>query len=194
MTRLVLALAIAAALVTALASCGGSSGGSGSTGSTESTGTETTAEGEPPTSAFSAPIKQALAEAAASGVPVRIPVSLLEAPPPGAEEAEVLRSPPDSYTLGLTKSAGCHLRSTCTAAIFSGFTGGGELTGRKVKLAGGIDGVYEPGRCGSGCSFGTVEWLQAGNRYGVAVARESTGAIVQLANEAIAAPPLPAGG
>jgi hypothetical protein len=123
-------------------------------------------------------------------VPLRIPVHLLEAPPGGATEAEVLRSPPDSYTLGLSAKPGCHLRETCTTAIFSGFAGGGELTGRSVELAQGIEGIYEPGRCGPGCSFGTVEWIQGGNRYGVGIAGAPTSQVVAAANEAINSAPV----
>jgi hypothetical protein len=190
-------LGLAAMVAAALGGCG-SSGGSGTSGATtDATGTESTTEHTAPLTEREAPsttiapaVRKALAEAGASGVPVRIPVHLLEAPPGGATEAEVLRSPPDSYTLGLSAKPGCHLRETCTTAIFSGFSGGGELTGRSVELAQGIEGIYEPGRCGPGCSFGTVEWIQDGYRYGVGIAGAPTGRVIAAANEAIAAAPV----
>jgi hypothetical protein len=135
-------------------------------------------------------LRQAIAEAAGSGIPVRIPTKLLAHPPGGAAQAEVLRSPPDSYTLGLSRKPGCKLKADCTAAIFSGFSGPGQLTGRRLRLAEGIEGVYEPGRCGPGCQFGTVEWQQEGNRYGVSVAKLPLGKLKALVNTTISSPPL----
>lgn len=181
-----------AALVAALVGGCGSSGGSGMTDppTTGPTTAEPEAERQAPTTTTERAVLHALFEAGASGVPLRIPSRLLGAPPGGATKAEVLRSPSDSYTLGLVKSAGCHLRETCTTAIFSGFAGGGELTGRSVELAKGIEGIYEPGRCGPGCSFGTVEWIQDGARYGVGIAAAPVAQVIGAANEAITAPPL----
>jgi hypothetical protein len=191
MARILTTLALAALVGAALGGCGGSSGGSGTTdATTQATTAEPTPEPDAPSTTIAPTVRHALTEAGASGVPVRIPVHLLEAPPGGATEAEVLRSPPDSYTLGLGAKPGCHLRETCTTAIFSGFSGGGELTGRRVDLAKGIEGIYEPGRCGPGCSFGTVEWIQGGNRYGVGIAGAPTMQVIEAANEAITAAPL----
>jgi hypothetical protein len=191
MTRLPTIFALAALLVAAVAGCGGSSGSSGSTeATTEATTTGPASEREAPPVPLAPAVLQALDEASASRVPLRIPVRLLEAPPGGATQAEVLRSPPDSYTLGLSAKPDCHLRETCTTAIFSGFAGGGELTGRRVDLAKGVEGVYEPGRCGPGCSFGTVEWVQGGARYGVGIAGAPTSQVIEAANEAIVAAPV----
>ncbi len=161
----------------------------GTDATTEATTTGPAPERDAPPTTIAPAVLHALFKAGASGVPLRIPERLLEAPPGGATEAEVLRSPPDSYTLGLSAKPGCHLRETCTTAIFSGFAGGGELTGRQVDLAKGIEGVYEPGRCGPGCSFGTVEWIQGGARYGVGIAGAPTAQVIEAANEAITAAP-----
>jgi hypothetical protein len=190
MGRSLTTLALASLVAAALGGCGGSSEGSGSTGSTTEATTGPTTERETTSTTIAPAVRKALGEAEASGVPVRMPVRLLEAPPGGATEAEVLRSPPDSYTLGLSAKPGCQLRETCTTAIFSGFSGGGELTGRRVDLAKGIEGIYEPGRCGPGCSFGTVEWIQGGDRYGVGIAGATNAQVIAAANEAIAAPPV----
>ncbi len=125
---------------------------------------------------------------------MRIPPALLEASLPGANHAEVLRSPPDSYTLGLASQPRCRFKSNCVIAIFSGSAGGGELSGPKLQLAAGIEGVYEPGRCGPGCKFGTVAWRQDGDLYGVGVPGASVSELMVLANEAIQAEPVGVGG
>jgi hypothetical protein len=192
-------LLAAAAAALAIAGCGGSSSsGTEPTPTTRNGGPENKAKppgpgGTGPTTGaqeIDPELRQAIAEAAGSGIPVRIPTELLADPPQRAERAEVLRSPSDSYTLGLSKQPGCKLKAECTAAIFSGFSGPGQLTGRKLALAHGIEGVYEPGRCGPGCQFGTVEWQQEGNRYGVSVAKTPLGKLKALANSAISSPPL----
>lgn len=179
--------AIAAALallVLALGGCGdGSSSSSSATGETSATG----ASGE---GAAPAGLQAAVREAAASGVPVRIPPALIESPPAGAEHAEVLRSPADTYTLGLATRPNCRFKSDCTVAIFSGASGRSFTSGPKVALAEGIEGVYEPGRCGPGCKFGTIAWRQDGDTYGVGVPNASTSELVVLANEAIEAEPV----
>jgi hypothetical protein len=177
MRRLLLATAMAAALALALAACGG---GSSST-STDPGETSTST----PSPAVPAELEAAVEKAAASGVPVRIPPALLESPPAGANHAEVLRSPADSYTLALAATPECRFKSDCVVAIFSGSAGGGALSGRKLALAAGIEGIYEPGRCGPGCRFGTVAWHQNGDTYGVGVPNASTPELVVLANEAI---------
>src|SRR5437868_5492127 len=128
---LVVALAVLAAAL-ALAACGGDSS-SGTTAITEEVGP---GESAGPLPAFDS----ALEEAAASKVPVRIPPSLLASPPEGAEETTVLRSPADSYTLGISTDPDCHLKGECTAAIFSGFAGVNELVGQEVQLAQGLQG------------------------------------------------------
>ncbi len=171
----ILLLALAAAL--ALAACGGSS----------------TSTSAPTSSSASTPpqLEAALAKAAASGVPVRIPPQLIESPPAGAEQAEVLRSPADSYTLALAAKPGCRFKSSCVVAIFSGSASpNAYFGGDKLRLAQGLEGVYEPGRCGPGCKFGTVAWRQEGNTYGVGVPNASTAELVVLANEAIEAEPV----
>lgn len=157
----------------ALAGCGGGDSSS-----------EPTAA-RPPTE-----LEAAVEKAAASGVPVRIPPALLESPPPGANHAEVLRSPPDSYTLGLATRSRCRFKSDCVVAIFSGSTGAGaKIGGRKLQLAAGIEGSYEPGRCGPGCEFGTVAWDQNGDTYGIGVPNAAVSELMVLANEAIEAEP-----
>ncbi|HEY2717219.1 MAG TPA: hypothetical protein VGI73_13450 [Solirubrobacterales bacterium] len=163
----------------ALAGCGGSSA--------SDSGPDTTAApaSTPPQ------LEAAIAKAAASGVPVRIPPPLLESPPPGADHAEVLRSPADSYTLALTAKPGCRFKSSCVVAVFSGSAAAdAQLGGEKLQLAEGIEGVYEPGRCGPGCKLGTVAWRQGGDTYGVAVPNASSRELVVLANEAIEAKPV----
>jgi hypothetical protein len=184
------ALAVLAAAL-ALAACGSSSDATTApdTGRFEEL-TNEQVPGEEAVVLFVPPFAKAEREAAASGVPVRIANKLLEHPPGGADHATVLRSPPDSYTLGISTDPGCRLKGECTAAIFSGFSGGGELTGKEVKLNQGIKGVYEPGRCGPGCKFGTIEWIQDGNRYGLAVAKVPQSKLVEYVNEAIDLQPL----
>lgn len=148
--------------------------------------------GDSSTSASTEPaqLEAAIGKAAASGVPVRIPPALLESPPAGANHAEVLRSPPDSYTLGLAAQPRCGFKSNCTVAIFSGSSGSGELSGRQLDLAAGVEGIYEPGSCGPGCKFGTVSWRQDGDLYGVGVPNASVSELIVLANEAIEAEPV----
>jgi hypothetical protein len=172
----------AAAIALALGGCGG-----GSSAPSSATTSDTTSSA--PSSKAPPELEAALAKAAASGVPVRIPPALLESLPAGADHAEVLRSPADSYTLGLAAEPECRFKSSCVVAIFSGASGGGELSGDKLDLAAGIEGVYEPGRCGPGCKFGTVAWHQNGDTYGVGVPNASTAELVVLANEAIASEP-----
>lgn len=180
-----LAKALALCLALALAGCGGGSSSSSSTAGAGTAGGNPTAGGGTP-----AGLAAAVAKAGASGVPVRIPPALLAHPPAGAEHAEVLRSPPNSYTLGLATRSGCRFRSTCTVAIFDGSAAkGASLTGAEVKLAEGIEGVHEPGRCGPSCRFGTVAWRQDGYTYGVGVPEASTRELVVLADEAIEAEP-----
>jgi hypothetical protein len=176
MRRLAL-IAVAAAF--GLAGCGSSS---------SSTGTTTSGSG--PSTKIPPALAGALEKAAASGVPVRIPPQLLSSLPAGANHAEVLRSPSDSYTLGLSARPDCRFKSSCVVAIFAGSSGGGELSGRKLELAEGIGGVYEPGRCGRGCKFGTVAWRQNGDTYGVGVPNASVDELVVLADEAIEAAPV----
>lgn len=179
MRRLAAILALALLAAVSVAACGGS-------GSSSATG-ETTASvpSTPPQ------LEAAIAKAAASGVPVRIPPQLLESPPAEAEHAEVLRSPADSYTLGLAAKPDCRFESSCVVAIFSGSAApGAQLSGDQVKLAAGIEGVYEPGRCGPGCKFGTVAWRQDGDTYGVGVPNASVAELTVLANEAIEAEPV----
>lgn len=178
MRRAVSALALIAALLAAaaLAGCGG--------GSSSTTDSASAAAGLPPQ------FEAALEKAAASGVPVRIPPALLEHLPAGAEHAEVLRTPADSYTLALAAKPECRFKSDCVVAIFDGSSGtDGQLSGRELQLAGGTDGVYEPGRCGPGCKFGTVAWHQNGDTYGVGVPNASARELVVLADEAIEADP-----
>lgn len=179
------AIAMFAALLAAaaLAGCGG--GSSSSSSPTEATSTTNTTTTELPPQ-----LEAALDKAAASGVPVRIPPALLEHLPAGAEHAEVLRSPADTYTLALAAQPECGFKSDCVVAIFSGAAGtDGHFSGEKLQLAGGTEGVYEPGRCGPGCRFGTVAWHQDGDTYGVGVPNASTEELVVLANEAIEADP-----
>jgi hypothetical protein len=182
MRRLLAVLAVALSLALALAGCGGSSS------SSPATDTAPTDAGDGAPAALDA----ALARAAASGVPVRIPPALVERPPAGAEHAEVLRSPPDSYTLALASQPRCRFKSTCVVAIFSGSSSPGASlgSGNKLRLAQGIEGVYEPGRCGPGCSFGTVAWRQGRYAYGVGVPEASARELVVLADEAIEAAPI----
>jgi hypothetical protein len=194
-------------VVLALGAAGcGSSSSSSSSSSTSSTSSRSAPEPEAGISKVAPPpggaspttgaeeidpdLRQAIAEAAASGIPVRIPTELLANPPEDAEHSEVMRSPPDSYTVGLTTDPGCKLASQCTTAIFSGFADPGQLSGRRVMLAAGIEGVYEPGRCGAGCQFGTIEWQQEGNRYGVGVSKLPLAKLKELADSAISSPPL----
>jgi hypothetical protein len=178
MRRLAAALAVVLALALALAACGGGS-------SSTSSATGGTGGGPAPPE-----LGAALARAEASGVPVRIPPALLEEPPAGVEHAEVLRSPADSYTLGFATRPECRFQSSCTVAIFSGSSSpDASLSGKELALAEGIRGVYEPGRCGPGCKFGTVAWRQDGYTYGVGVPNASTRELVVLADEAIAADP-----
>lgn len=184
MRRLPLAVAIAALLALGLAACGGASSSSLTSPGETSTSPST------PSPTVPAELEAAVEKAAASGVPVRIPPALLESPPAGANHAEVLRSPADSYTLALAAKPECRFKSDCVVAIFSGSSRGGALSGRKLALAAGIEGVYEPGRCGPGCKFGTVAWRQNGNTYGVGVPNASTPELVVLANEAIEGNPV----
>jgi hypothetical protein len=180
MKRIVAVLGLlGAAAALALAACGGSSSSPTSAG-----GASSNPSGEIP-----AELEAAVERAAASGVPVRIPPALLEALPAGANHAEVLRSPADSYTLGLATRRECRFKSDCLVAVFSGSSGGGELTGRKLQLAEGVEGVYEPGRCGPGCQFGTVAWRQNGDLYGAGIPEASVPELVALANEAIESDP-----
>jgi hypothetical protein len=181
MKRLVLIVVLAACTV---AGCGSSSS---STGGTSASG---------PSPEIPPALADALDKAAASGVPVRIPPQLLSSLPAGANHAEVLRSPPDSYTLGLSARPDCRFKSSCVVALFAGSSGSGELSGggRRLELAEGIGGVYEPGRCGPGCKFGTVAWRQNGDTYGVGVPNASVDELVLLADEAIEAPPVAAEG
>ncbi len=183
MRRRVSATAAIAALLAAAALVG--CGGSSSSATTDATSTSTRSSTELPPQ-----LEAALEKAAASGVPVRIPPALLEHLPAGAEHAEVLRSPSDSYTLALAAKPECRFKSDCVVAIFDGSSGtDGYFSGRKLQLAGGTEGVYEPGRCGPGCNFGTVAWHQNGDTYGVGVPNASSGELIVLANEAIAAEP-----
>lgn len=183
MKRLLLAATIAATLALATAACGGDS----SSTSFDPGETSMTSPAAPPE------LAAAIAKAAASGVPVRIPPALFESPPAGANHAEVLRSPADSYTLGLAVKPQCQFKSDCVVAIFSGSSGGSALSGRKLALAEGIEGTFEPGRCGPGCEFGTVAWSQNGDSYGVGVPNASVAELVVLANEAIEAAPVAEG-
>ncbi|HEY1853331.1 MAG TPA: hypothetical protein VGG40_01975 [Solirubrobacterales bacterium] len=173
--------------VAALTGCGSSSSSSSSSSAAETAATSPSPA--PPE------LEAALEEAAASGVPVRVPPVLLSsALPAGANHAEVLRSPPDSYTLALSTKPKCRFKSDCVVAIFSGSAEpNAHFGGDELKLAGGIEGVYEPGRCGPGCKFGTVAWRQDGNTYGVGVPEASTRELEVLANEAIEAEPIAAG-
>lgn len=195
MSRLALvSVWLLAAAALALGGCGG---GDSSTSAEPSTATEpsstspTTSEEPEGVTQVEIPVelRAAVAKAAASGVPVRIPPALLEVPLPGANHAEVLRSPPDSYTLGLASKPRCRFKSDCVVAIFSGSADGEEPSGPKLQLTAGIEGAYEPGRCGPGCKFGTVVWRQDGDLYGVGVPGASVSELMVLANEAIAAEP-----
>jgi hypothetical protein len=182
-------LAIVALLVAAVAALAAAANGCGGDSSSSST-RSTTSRSDPDGGGEPSGLEAAVERAAASGVPVRIPPALLESPPAGAEHAEVLRSPTDTYALGLATKSECRFKSTCVVAIFSGAPGNSRPTGRKLKLARGIEGVYEPGRCGPGCEFGTVAWEQAGDTYGVGVPEASVDELVVLANEAIRASPV----
>lgn len=182
MGRLII-LAIGGMVALVIAGCGGGS---------SSSGKATTASSPTSSSSVEVPaeLEAAVEKAAASGVPVRIPPLLLESLPAGADHAEVLRSPSDSYTLGLAARPDCRFKSDCVVAIFSGSAGSGKLSGQELDLAAGITGVYEPGRCGPGCVFGTLAWRQNGDLYGVGVPNASTKELVVLADEAIEAEPV----
>lgn len=130
--------------------------------------------------------------AAGTPVPVRLPARVRLDHAGRVYASGTARA--DGWTLVLAGARPCGANA-CLLASFSAERGGRPAFSRRLSLARGITGRYQPLRCGASCSPPQIQWLHDGVLYaiqaklGVAGARAQRTALVRAANEAIAAPP-----
>ena len=93
------------------------------------------------------------------------------------------------WGLQLGAAEGCGGATACFIASFSGRTGGKPFGERRVKLARGRIGRFQPLSCGASCSPPAIEWKERGATYSISaeVATEATEVRVfkRMANSAI---------
>src|SRR4051794_4894206 len=121
---------------------------------------------------------------ARSGIAVRLPsrVDARARHPRVFGAVEGLRG--GRYHLSLGFGRGCHESTACYVASFYGRDGGSVSGARKVSLARGIAGRFDPMSCGASCAPASVSWRQGRVAYTIQY-KGSRRALVKLANSAI---------
>jgi hypothetical protein len=69
------------------------------------------------------------------------------------------------YKFEIGAARNCHSATACFVAEFRGRQGGKASGKRKVKLARGHTGWFQPSRCGASCASPGIEWEQDGVLY-----------------------------
>lgn len=130
----------------------------------------------------------------------RVPVLLPgELPPALAERKVYLDSfgKPEEYSITLTSRPDCGANA-CTIGYFEAKRGGKPSPERRVKLARGVEGFYQPLTCGGSCTPPTIEWVFEGVLYTIQLdvagkerldAPEEERRLIRVADSAIDAGP-----
>ena len=84
---------------------------------------------------------------------------------------------------------GCGTATACYVAGFRARRGGKVGSGRKLKLAKGLSGRFQPSRCAASCGPARLEWVQDGVLYEVegklGTPKTERKILTRLANSAI---------
>ena len=75
--------------------------------------------------------------------------------------------------------------NACAVASFSATKGRGRTATRKVTLANGRKGRYNPLSCGGSCSPPSIAWKERGVVYEIQTATATRAQLVKMANSAI---------
>jgi hypothetical protein len=119
-----------------------------------------------------------------SKVAVRLPSSLNAGVKPSRVYGAVEELSRGRYHLSLGAARGCHEATACFIAAFFGQDGGALVGTRKVSLAHGISGRFDPISCGASCAPAQLGWKQHGVAYTIQF-KGSKRQLVRLANSAI---------
>jgi hypothetical protein len=131
-----------------------------------------------------------------SGVPVLLP-SEMPAWTAGRKVYVEGAGKPDGYLLTLTSTPRCGANA-CTVGYFEAKRGGAPYSEKRVRLARGVEGFYEPLTCGGSCTPPTVEWVAGGVLYTIQLdvagkerlgAEEEQRRLLRVADSAIDAGP-----
>jgi rRNA maturation protein Nop10 len=94
-----------------------------------------------------------------------------------------------TYTLSLGAVPDCGEATACFEAEFRGQKGGAPFGKRRVALARGRHGRFQPLSCGASCSPPSISWSERGATYTIQANVVSRGsdraALTKMANEAI---------
>jgi hypothetical protein len=94
-----------------------------------------------------------------------------------------------SYSFGFASARNCGGANACFVADFSATRKGRPFGARKVRLARGRTGRFQPLSCGASCSPPSISWRERGALYSiqarVGTRRTERRILVRMANEAI---------
>jgi hypothetical protein len=119
-----------------------------------------------------------------SGVPVRLPSSVDAGVKPSRVRGSVEQVSSGQYHLALGVGSGCHEATACFVAAFFGRKGASLDIKRKVSLARGITGRFQPISCGASCAAAEIQWKQGSVAYAIQF-KGTKKQMVALANSAI---------
>jgi hypothetical protein len=120
-----------------------------------------------------------------SKIPVRLPSSVDSlGVKPSRVRGSVEQVSSGQYHLALGVGSGCHEATACFVAAFFGRKGAALDIKRKVSLARGITGRYQPISCGASCAAAEIQWKQSSVAYAIQF-KGTKKQMVALANSAI---------
>jgi hypothetical protein len=127
---------------------------------------------------------------ARSGVPVRLPsrVSVDEDIKPSSVRGAIESVKDGRYHLSLGVGSGCHEATACFVASFFAREGAVPKLKQKVSLAQGIEGRFQPIKCGASCAAAEIQWRQGRVLYDIQF-KGTKRQMKALANSAIKAGP-----
>jgi hypothetical protein len=90
-----------------------------------------------------------------------------------------------SYDLDLGAAPGCGGATACFVAAFTGRKGGQPSGRRRVELARGRVGRFQPLSCVASCSPPSISWRERGNTYEIQAKVERRRQLIRMADSAI---------
>ena len=126
---------------------------------------------------------------AASDVPVYLPTSItIRGNGRRAFASGGAQATPDGWSIELGYTRGCGGANACSMASFYAERGGQAFGSRRVPLARGVVGRFQPLSCGASCSPASISFVLDGVAYSYSV-KDPAGrvrpALITLANQAI---------